>query len=62
MPITGGEYGPSLAAEILDVGVDDRYEIVACRHAHGSTREEIVLGIDEEQCRLSVRLWNDSWV
>jgi hypothetical protein len=58
VPIPCGENRPSLAAEMFDVGVDNRNKIIAFWHSHGPAWEKIILWIHEEQDGMSVRLGN----
>jgi len=49
MPIPGGENRPSLSAEMFDVGVDSRNQIIVFWDSQCSTWEKIVLGVNEEK-------------
>ena len=58
VPIPCGENWASLSAEMFDVGVDNRNQIIAFRHSHSPAREQIILRIHEEEDGVSVRLGN----
>jgi len=62
MPISGRQDGPTVSAEVLNVAVDGRYEVVAFPHSHGAAWEKVVLWIEKKEGGLPVRLWNGGWV
>jgi hypothetical protein len=48
MPNSRRQYGPTLTAEVLDIGVDERNEDVCSGNGQCATGEGIILQIDQQ--------------